>query len=106
MFHEKYDRDLTREEFNDFEHHLNMKRRMTQSLYLMRERKRSLTAESSQVSQQQENEDNANCSNSMSMEEKKPRRKLIKEKHVDIEDTDICSDEKDSRYLNFEDHQV
>lgn len=109
LYHEKYDRDLTREEHGDLEHHLSLKRRMTQSLYVMRERNRSLTAESSQISQQPINVDDENSTGNIDKEKRKsPRRVLLKEEHVDIEDAndDDDSDERNSQRLNIAERQV
>lgn len=109
LYHEKYDRDLTREEHGDLEHHLSLKRRMTESLYVMRERNRSLTAESSQISQQPINADGENSTVSMDKDKTKtPRRVLLKEEHVDIEDANDGddSDERNSQHLNVAERQV
>lgn len=109
LYHEKYDRDLTREEHGDLEHHLSLKRRMTESLYVMRERNRSLTAESSQISQQPINVDGENSTVSMDKDKTKtPRRVLLKEEHVDIEDANDGddSDERNSQHLNVAERQV
>lgn len=105
LYHEKYDRDLTRENNTDLQHHLLMKRRMTQSVCLMRERQRSLSAEASQASEFQAPEESTSCK-SLPTQEKRLRPTLIKEEHIDMEEVSGSTEDKDSKDQNETEQKV